>query len=127
MEARAVVERFLADVLNGDADGGRADELISSADFKNRVASFCAAFPDLEVETLVLVANSDLVAGHFVGRGTHRGLFQGAPPPGRRWEAHCTAVYRVEDERIADAWVNWDLLSLMEQLGAVERVRTVSA
>ena len=46
---------------------------------------------------------------------------------GNAWDAPCTAVYRVESGRIAEAWVNWDLLALMEQVGAVERVQTVSA
>ena len=33
---------------------------------------------------------------------------------GNAWDAPCTAVYRVESGRIAEAWVNWDLLALME-------------
>jgi hypothetical protein len=36
-------------------------------------------------------------------------------------------VYRVRDDRISEAWVTWDHLSLLEQLAAVERVATVSA
>ncbi len=74
-----------------------------------------------------LLAEGDLVAAHVTARGTHEGLFNGVPPTGNEWEAHCTAIYRVEDGRIAEAWVTWDLLALMEQLDAVERVQTVSA
>jgi len=126
MTQKQVVERYLTEVLTG-AGPGSADEVISSEELRQRTRSFRTAFPDLEVETLIMLAEDDLVAGHFIGRGTHRGLFQGVPPSGRTWEARCTAVYRVESGRIADAWVTWDHLSLMEQLGAVERVRTVSA
>lgn len=122
-----MVEQYLGQVLNGEADEASARELISDVEFRTRVASFRKAFPDLAVETRVLLAEGDLVAGHFVGRGSHQALFQGVPATGERWEAHCSAVYRVESGRIAAAWVNWDLLSLLEQLGAVERVRTVSA
>jgi predicted ester cyclase len=78
-------------------------------------------------ETLVLVAEGDLVAGHFTGRGTHHGVFQGIPRAVEPWEASCTAIYRIEDDRIADGWVTWNHLSLLHQLGAVERVSTVSA
>lgn len=126
MNPKDVVERYLADVLNG-ADLDSADELIASEELRQRVDGLRIAFPDLEVETRVFLAEEDLVAGHFVARGTHRGLFQGVPPTGRPWEARHTAVYRVKAGRISDAWVTWDQLSLMEQLAAVERVNTVSA
>jgi predicted ester cyclase len=126
MTPKQVVERYLTDVLGG-ADPASADEVIASEEFRQRAVRLRSAFPDLEVETLVLLAEGDLVAGHLTGRGTHLGLYQGVPPTGRAWEARCTAVYRVDGARIAEAWVTWDNLSLMEQLGAVERVATVSA
>ncbi len=125
-QAKQVVERYLAEVL---AAGGGTDpaELISSEELLQRVARFRTAFPDLEVEIGPALAAGDLVAVHLVGRATHQGLFQGVPPTGRSWEAGCTAIYHVAGGRIADAWVNWDLLTLMEQLGAIERAQTVSA
>jgi steroid delta-isomerase-like uncharacterized protein len=124
MTPKRVVERYLAEVLGGDRS---ADELVSGAELRQRVDALRRAFPDLEIETIALLGEDDLVAGHLVGRGTHLGVYQGVPPTGHTWEARCTAVYRVEDGRIADAWVTWDQLSLLEQLGAVERVQTVSA
>jgi predicted ester cyclase len=126
MTPKQVVERYLAEVLTSEGPG-RADELISSEELRQRAGHFRIAFPDLEIDTLVLVAEGNLVAGHFIGRGTHHGVFQGIPPTGRPWEARCTAIYRIEDDRIADGWVTWDHLSLLHQLGAVERVSTVSA
>lgn len=124
MTPRRVVERYVAEVLAGP---GAADELVASSELRERSDRLRRAFPDLEVQTVVLVAERELVAGHFVARGTHLGLFQGVPPTGRRWEASWTGVYRVEDRQIVDAWVTWDHLSLLEQLAAVERVATVSA
>ncbi len=126
MESKAVVERYLAEVLNG-ARPETARELISDESLRQRVAGFLKAFPDVAVTTDLLFAEGDLVAGHFRGRGTHEGLFNGVPATGREWDARCTAIYRVEDGRIAEAWVSWDLLSLIEQLGGIERARTVSA
>jgi predicted ester cyclase len=126
MRPKDVVKRYVSEVLNG-AGPARAEDLVSDESFRRRIDAFRSAFPDLEVTTHVLVAEGDLVAGHFTGRGTHEGLFHGVPPTSRRWRALCTAVFRVADGRIAEAWMNWDLLTLMEQLGAIERVRTVSA
>ena len=128
MTQRHVVERFVTEVLAGNAPGpGAVDALVANAELRQRADRLRRAFPDLDVQTVVLLAEGDLVAGHFVGRGTHLGLYQGVPPTGRRWETCWTAVYRIETGRIADAWVTWDHLSLLEQLDAVERVATVSA
>lgn len=126
MTPKQVVERYLTEVIEG-AGPGSADELVASDDLRIRSLALHRAFPDLEVETVVLLVDGNLVAGHFLGRGTHQGLFQGVPPTGRACEPRWTAVYRVAFGRIADAWVTLDYLSLMEQLGAVERVPTVSA
>ena len=126
MAPRQIVERYLAHALCGD---GRTTvrQLVSSDELARRSLSLHGAFPDLEVELVVLLAERDLVAAHFLGRGTHLGLFQGVPSTGRVCEMRCTAIYRVEQDRIAEAWATWDYASLMEQLGAIERVATVSA
>jgi steroid delta-isomerase-like uncharacterized protein len=126
MTPKQVVEAYLAEVLGGQ-DVGSADELISSDELLRRSLALRRAFPDLQVEPVLLLAEGGFVASHVLARGTHLGLFQGVPATGRAWEARCTAVYRVERERIAEGWVTWDYLALMEQLGAIERVSTVSA
>ena len=125
-DAKQVVEAYIAEVLNrGDMDA--AEMLVADETLRQRVAAFRAAFPDLRVTTNELLAEDDLVAGHFTGGGTHRGVFEGCPPTGRPWTASCTAIYRVHEARIVDFHVTWDLLALMEQLGCIRRVATVSA
>ena len=127
MTPTATVVRYVTEVLGG-TDSGSVDELVSNEELRQRSRSLRRAFPDLEIETTVLVAEGDLVAGTFVARGTHEGIFDGVPPTGRTWEARFAAVYRVDSGgRIADAWVTWDQRSLLEPLGAVERVDTGSA
>jgi predicted ester cyclase len=110
MQPRHVVDRYLA-----------------SQALQQRVIGLRSAFPDLQVTTRALVVEGDLVAAHFTGRGTHKGLFQGVLATGRGWQADCIGVYRVQDGRIAEAWVQWDQLAIMEQLGAIVRAPTVSA
>ena len=125
-DARRVVERYLYEVLNGHGPAS-SQELISNETFRQRVDTFRRSFPDLAVTPHVMVANGDYVAVHLTGRATHRGIFQGVPATGRSWSATCSALYRVEDGRIADFWVNWDVLTILEQLGAVQRSAAVSA
>jgi steroid delta-isomerase-like uncharacterized protein len=120
-----VVERYLEEVLNGH-DLAALDELVADETLKQRVRLFLEAFPDLQVTPNLVVANGELVAVNLVARGTHEGTFQGVPPTGRRWAATCSAFYRVENGRIADAWINWDLLGILDQLGGVRRAETAS-
>lgn len=120
-----VVERYLDEVLNGH-DLAALEELVADETLKQRVQRFLEAFPDLEVTTNLVVADAELVAVNLTARGTHEGTFQGVPPTGRRWAATCSAFYRVADGRIADSWMNWDLLGILEQLGGVRRAETAS-
>jgi steroid delta-isomerase-like uncharacterized protein len=125
-EPRLVVERYLTEVLNGGKPDGAA-ELIADDTLRRRVAAFRRAFPDVRATTERVLAEGSLVAVHLSSRGTHIGTFEGCPPTGREWEATCTAIHRVEGGRIAEVWSNWDSLAVMEQLGCVRRVETVSA
>ncbi len=121
-----VVRRYLDEVL-GEGDMGALEELVSNEEFARRVVGFRQAFPDLSIKTELLISEGDLVAVHVIGRGTHRSVFQGVPATNRPWSAGCSALYRVRDGRIADFWVNWDLLSILEQTGGVTRASTASA
>jgi predicted ester cyclase len=51
--------------------------------------------------------------------GTHGAAFQGLPPTGRRVEVPAVVLFRFEDGRVAEGWLNADLLGLMQQLGAI--------
>ena len=111
-----VVERYVEEVLNRH-DLDALHELVADETLRQRVRLFLEAFPDLEVTTNLIAADGELVAVNLIGHGTHSGTFQGVPPTGRRWAATCSAFYRLEEGRIADAWVNWDLLGILDQLG----------
>lgn len=126
VEPRDIVSRYLDHVLGG-GDHSASAGLVSSPELRQRTTHLCGAFADISVETVELLAEASRVAAHFVVRGTHRGVFQGVPPTGLEFEARCTAIFHVEDGRISQAWMTWDSLSLLEQLGAIARVETVSA
>jgi predicted ester cyclase len=125
-DPRSVVRRYLTDVLVG-GNARTAKQLIASEPLRQRVAAFRHAFPDLSVEPDLLIAEGDLVALRATGRGTHLGAFQGLAPTGSSWSATCTALYRVQGGAIVDAWVQWDLLAILEQIGAVRRSDATTA
>jgi len=126
LDPKTVVRRYLAEVLNrGDREA--LDELVANGPFRERVLAFLGAFPDLTVELEHLLAEGDMVALRATGRATHQGAFQGVPATGRAWTATCTALYLVESGAIVEAWVQWDLLAILEQIGGIRRVEAATA
>lgn len=123
---KAVVGRYVDEVLNGK-NPSAAEALIRTENLKQRVAVLLIAFPDLQVTVHRMIAEGNTVAVHASASGTHLAPFQGMPETGKRWHATCSALYEVADGGIADAWVNWDLLAILEQIGAVRRAEGASA
>lgn len=125
-DPRTVVQRYLDKILNGK-NLGAANDLISSPAVRHRVTAFLKAFPDLEVTTTLLIVEGNIIGVRLLGGATHQGLFQGVPPTRKRWTATCCGFYRVQGGQIADFWVNWDLLAILEQIGGVRRADDASA
>lgn len=76
-----------------------------------------ATFPDATETLLDLIAEGDKVAArhHFVG--TQLGPMGPFPPSGKVMRANYLAIYRIEGQRIAEAWAEWDNLAGLKQLG----------
>jgi len=135
-ENKAIVRRFVATIPN-KGDLAAVDELLASGFalhfpgipmlegtdvFEAITAAMEAAFPDL-VETIDdLVAEDDRVVERFTLRGTHLGEFMGIAPTGRSVSWAGIAIYRLADERIAECWVEPNLLGLAVQIGLPRRL-----
>jgi predicted ester cyclase len=76
-----------------------------------------ATFPDAHETLLDLVAEDHKVAARHQFRGTQLGLMGPYPASGRVLNATYLAIYRVENERIVEAWAEWDNLAGLKQLG----------
>jgi predicted ester cyclase len=87
--------------------------------FKQLVGMFRRAFPDLQVVVDDIFADGDLVGSRGAITGTHGGDFMGVPATGRRVNFGYIDLWRVEDGRFTDTWVQMDALGLMQQIGAL--------
>ncbi len=83
------------------------------------VEMYRAAFPDLRFTVEHLVAEGDSVAARLTARGTHRGELMGIPPTGKQVTLAVMELYRLADGKIAEQWVNFDALGMMQQVGAI--------
>jgi steroid delta-isomerase-like uncharacterized protein len=130
-DPRAVVEAFVEEVWNGEDPA--ALEALTTPDFalhqlvadedhdRESFAAFRAemhdAMPDFSmvIEDLV-VEGDDAVALLRMG-GTPVKPLQAVQPTGESFSVHAFHKYRVDDGRIAEAWLMVDAIGTMSQLG----------
>jgi predicted ester cyclase len=96
------------------------DELFSpelAAAARESDAAFRAAFSDVHMELVDLIAEDDKVVGRFRCSGTHTGPWLGIAPTGRRFEqVDEVAILRVKDGRFVDYWALEDTAGRLRQL-----------
>jgi predicted ester cyclase len=82
------------------------------------VEPFRRAFPDVEMQTIELIAEGDRVVVRLRCSGTHLGPWRGNQPTGRRMH-NIDEVYffTVRDGRITEAWGIEDTEKRIRQLG----------
>ncbi len=76
------------------------------------------AFPDFVATVEGQLAEGDLVAVRYRGRGTHSSEMFGIPATGRSIDYTGILMLRFANDRIAEFWAQPDLLGLLMQLGA---------
>ena len=83
-------------------------------------AEFRQAFPDFHDSIDIQISEGEMVATRFTSRGTHRGTFMGVEPTNK--ELSCwtrITIDRIAQGRILESWANWDMMGMMQQLGAI--------
>jgi steroid delta-isomerase-like uncharacterized protein len=91
----------------------------SAEDLKRYVAGYRMALPDMHFETHDLVAEGDKVLWRFTATGTQKGVLLGIPPTGKYAAVTGMALFRIANGRIAECWVNFDALGLLQALGVI--------
>lgn len=128
---KALVRRLFEDVFSG-GKLALLDQLIGGAFIEHnpspnqapgaagvraRVAAMRAAFPDLRFVVEELIAEGPLVAVRYRWQGTHKGLYLGIAPTGRRLSVRGMEFYRVEGGRVLEHWDVVDEFGMLTQLG----------
>lgn len=98
---------------------GWAPEPLDADGHKAFMSGLLAAFPDSNFIVDDVVADGDKVAVRHRLQGTHQAEFQGIPATGRQVEVGAIAIFRIENSMVADAWLNADIMGMMQQLGVV--------
>ena len=131
-ENKALVRRFVEEVQN--QHNLDALDALFSPDFvdhsgmtnppnregtKGFFTMMFAAFPDMRFTIRQQLAEGDKVMTHKTFQGTHQGPFMGIPATGKQVAFDVIDILTVADGKITEHWTVGDMLSLMQQLGAV--------
>ena len=137
---KAIVRRVFDEIVN-KGNLAVADELLA-ADYVNHefpapapgaegfklvTTMFRSAFPDIVVTLEDEFAEGDRVVTRGVFVGTHTGDFMGIPATGRKVSIKYLDIWRLENGKAKENWVQMDLLGLMQQLGVIPAPGQASA
>ena len=94
-------------------------EVEGNAESLETMRMFHNAFPDLEGTEEFAFTDGEYVCTFYTYRGTHEGEFMGLEPTDESVETTGIVINRIEDGKIAEAWVVADFLSVLQQVGAM--------
>jgi len=97
------------------AHGARRDSDLE--DDRRAVLGWRSFAPDGVMSVDGILAEGDLVAVRWSGRGTNTGSGNGLPATGRTFDVRGMTFFRIEDGRIREEWTVFDDLGLLRQLG----------
>jgi len=80
---------------------------------------FGGGFSDWNITIDDQIAEGDRVATRWTARATHTGPVMGIPPTGTTAQVTGVNVARFVDGKIVESWFNFDMLTLLQQLGAI--------
>jgi len=133
-ENKALVRRWFEEVFN-QQDFDVAEEIVAQdhvdhdptlpdtpsgpEGVKQSVSLYHGAFPDAHITVEDQIAEGDLVATRWTGRGTHQGDLMGVPPSGNRVTVAGITINRISGGKIVESWDSYDALGMMQQVGAI--------
>jgi steroid delta-isomerase-like uncharacterized protein len=94
---------------------------------KKRATLYRTAFPDLRLAIEDIIAEGETVMARWSCRGTHKGELSGIAPTGKQFNISGVTIARLANGKMAEGWVNWDALGLMQQLGVVPELAKTKA
>src|SRR5688500_18586205 len=113
-----VVDELIASDYIGH-DPANPEPLRGPEGVKEFISTYREAFPDARIMVEQQLAEGDLVATRWSGRGTHEGELMGIEPTGREVTVSGLTISRLEGGRIVEEFQNWDTFGMMQQLGAI--------
>ena len=94
-------------------------DVTGPSEFKPFVEQFRGAFPGMEIHVEQTIEQGDLIASRWVAKMRHDGDTLG-PPTHNEVQVTGMSIARLRDGRMVEGWNDWDRLTLMQAIGAVQ-------
>ena len=94
---------------------------------QKRATLYRTAFPDIRFTIDDMIAEGETVMARWSCRATHKGDLSGIAPTGKQININGVSIARFTNGKMAEGWVNWDALGLMQQLGVVPDLHKAKA
>jgi predicted ester cyclase len=132
-DIKALVRRMIGEVIN-QGEEALTSELVASTyvghsvnhpspgspgpdGFVQALGLLRKPFPDLSFTIEDVIAEGTRVATRGTFRGTHQSEFMGVSPQGTQVEVAYMDIWRIENGRVVESWVQMDRLGILKQLG----------
>jgi steroid delta-isomerase-like uncharacterized protein len=86
---------------------------------KGAVQAFKTGFPDMRITLEDVLAEGDRVATRGYFTGTHNGEFNGIPATGKSIKVNYCDIWRLENGKPVENWVQIDMMGMLQQLGVI--------
>jgi steroid delta-isomerase-like uncharacterized protein len=85
--------------------------------FRELLNQFLDGFPDLQLTVEKAIAEDEFVATRGTWTGTHKKDFMGIPATGKPVKVGYIDMWRMENGKCVENWVQMDIAGLIQQLG----------
>lgn len=96
------------------------EEIHGRNELETQISGLKESFNDFSTMVGDMITEGDAVTVHVTLRRTHGSAFTSVEPTGKPIEVSNIVFIRVEDDVIAEQWVQPDMLGILAQLGTVE-------
>ena len=86
---------------------------------KEILKQFLYAYPDMKITIKHVIGEDNMVTTSGYWNGTNKGSFMGAPASGKEVKIAYIDLWKIEDGKCAENWVQMDMIGLMMQTGAM--------
>lgn len=115
---RELIRQYLAD-FRKDPGPATLERYIAEDELKQHIAMYNSVIPGYYLDPEDIIAEGDKVVVRATVRGVHTGPFMDTPPSGKSVAFPLIIIYRLAGGKIVEHWMQVDMLSFMQQIGAM--------
>jgi steroid delta-isomerase-like uncharacterized protein len=109
---------LLDEILSNDYVGHvNANDIKGPEAAKGFIGGFMNGFPDVNYDVKDTMTSGDKVITRWVCTGTHKATFFGMEPTDKAISVTGITIFQITDGKISELWNNWDIMTMMAQLG----------